>query len=43
MRFLITPDSYKESMTSRQAAQSMERGIRKVMPDAVCELAPMAG
>lgn len=42
MRFLITPDSYKESMTSRQAAQSMERGIRKAMPDAVCELAPMA-
>ena len=42
MRFLITPDSFKESMTSRQAAQSMERGIKKVMPDAVCELAPMA-
>lgn len=42
MRFLITPDSYKESMTSRQAAQAMQRGIMRAMPDAICELMPMA-
>lgn len=42
MKFLIAPDSYKESMSAVTAAKAVERGIRRVMPGAVCQLAPMA-
>lgn len=40
--FVLAPDSFKESMTAEQACQAMQRGIRKVCPDAVCISVPMA-
>lgn len=42
MRFILAPDSFKESMTSKEACNAMERGIRKVIKDAVCVKVPMA-
>ncbi len=42
MKFLITPDSYKGSMSAREAAEVMEEAIHKVIPQAVCEILPMA-
>jgi len=42
MRFVLAPDSFKESMTAPQAVAAMERGIRAVFPDAQCVRAPMA-
>lgn len=42
MKFVLAPDSFKESMTAAEAATAMERGIRSVFPDAVCVAAPMA-
>ncbi|TFB93798.1 MULTISPECIES: glycerate kinase [unclassified Cryobacterium] len=42
MKFVLAPDSFKESMTAAEAAAAMERGIRSVFPDAVCIAAPMA-
>ena len=42
MRFVLAPDSFKESMTAPQAVAAMERGIRAVFPDADCVGVPMA-
>ena len=42
MKFVLAPDSYKESMTAREAALAMERGIKRIFPDAICTLIPMA-
>lgn len=42
MKFVLAPDSFKESMTAKEAAQAMERGIKKVIPDAECIIVPMA-
>jgi len=42
MKFVLAPDSFKESMTAAEAVAAMERGIRSVLPDAVCIAAPMA-
>lgn len=42
MKFLITPDSYKGSMSAREAAEVMEEAIHKVIPKAICEILPMA-
>ncbi|KEI00690.1 glycerate kinase [Clostridium botulinum] len=42
MRFVLAPDSFKESMTAKEAAEAMERGIKKVMPSAECIKVPMA-
>ena len=42
MKFVLAPDSFKESMTAKEVADAMERGIRKVMPDAECIKVPMA-
>ncbi len=42
MNFVIAPDSFKESMSAMAAAKAIERGIKKVMPDAGCILVPMA-
>lgn len=42
MKFVLAPDSFKESMTAKQASLAMEKGIRKVFPDADCVLIPMA-
>lgn len=42
MKFILAPDSFKESMTSKDACNAMERGIKKVIKDAVCIKVPMA-
>lgn len=42
MKFILAPDSFKESMTSKEACNAMERGIKKVIKDAVCIKVPMA-
>ncbi|MWV43279.1 glycerate kinase [Paenibacillus sp. HJL G12] len=42
MTIVLAPDSFKESMTAKQACEAMERGIRKVNPSARCIHVPMA-
>ena len=42
MKFVLAPDSFKESMTSMEACLAMERGIKKVFKDAECIKVPMA-
>ncbi len=42
MKFLIAPDSFKGSLTAKQVAQSIYRGIVKIFPRAEYELIPMA-
>ncbi|MFF2446458.1 glycerate kinase [Neobacillus sp. NPDC058068] len=42
MKFVLAPDSFKESMTAKNAALAMEKGIKKVFPDAECVIVPMA-
>jgi glycerate 2-kinase len=42
MKFLLAPDSFKESMSAKKAALAMEKGIRAVFPDAECVIVPMA-
>ena len=40
--FVLAPDSFKESMSAQRACEAMERGIRKVLPDAKVVQVPMA-
>lgn len=42
MRFLIAPDSFKESLSAEEACEAVQRGIARVMPDAEFDLAPLA-
>ncbi|WP_104081256.1 glycerate kinase [Cryobacterium sp. Y11] len=42
MRIVCAPDSFKESMTSVEAAEAMARGIYRVDPTISCDLVPMA-
>ena len=42
MRIVLAPDSFKESMTALEAAQAMAAGVRRVVPDAQCDVVPMA-
>jgi glycerate 2-kinase len=42
MKFVLAPDSFKESMTAKNAALAMEKGILSVFPDAECVIVPMA-
>ncbi|MZI95885.1 glycerate kinase [Vibrio sp. CAIM 722] len=42
MKIVIAPDSFKESLTALEVANSIERGIRKVIPDAEIVKVPMA-
>lgn len=42
MKFVLAPDSFKESMTAKMAALAMEKGIKNVFPDAECVIVPMA-
>lgn len=42
MKFVLAPDSFKESMTAKKAALAMEKGILAVFPDAECRIVPMA-
>ncbi|QGX90541.1 glycerate kinase [Tatumella sp. TA1] len=42
MKFVLAPDSFKESMTALQVANSMERGLRRIFPDCEIVKVPMA-
>jgi glycerate 2-kinase len=42
MKIVIAPDSFKESMTALEAAQSIKKGMKAVFPDAEYQLLPMA-
>ncbi|MFD3156886.1 glycerate kinase [Haloimpatiens sp. FM7330] len=42
MKFVLAPDSFKESMTAKEACIAMEKGIKKVFKDAECIHVPMA-
>ena len=39
---LVAPQEFKESLTARQAAEAIARGLRRALPDAEIELLPMA-
>lgn len=41
MKFIIAPDSFKESMSAKKAVLGMEEGIKRVFPDAECAIIPM--
>lgn len=42
MKFVFAPDSYKGSLTAKQAAEAMKQGVSRVFTDAEFELIPMA-
>jgi glycerate 2-kinase len=42
LRILVAPDKFKGSLTALEAAQAMERGIRKALPDARVVMVPLA-
>lgn len=42
MKIVIAPDSFKESLTALQAAEAIERGLRKNLPEASFVKIPMA-
>ncbi|HDK7169361.1 TPA: glycerate kinase [Clostridium botulinum] len=42
MKFILAPDSFKESMTAKEVAYAMEKGIKKVLKNAECVKVPMA-
>jgi len=41
-RFVLAPDSFKESMSAKEVCQAMEEGIRRIYPRAECIHVPMA-
>lgn len=41
MKFLIAPDSFKESISAGEAALAMARGVRRVAADAAIDLCPV--
>ncbi|MDH2997558.1 glycerate kinase [Pasteurellaceae bacterium LFhippo2] len=42
MKIVIAPDSFKESLTALEVAESIEKGFKRVFPDAICQKVPMA-
>ncbi|OLP01977.1 glycerate kinase [Mycolicibacterium porcinum] len=42
MKFVLAPDSFKESLSAAQAVQAMRTGVLSVIPDAECVGVPMA-
>lgn len=40
--FVVAPDSFKESASAKEVCKAMERGIRRVYPDATVHHVPMA-
>ena len=42
MKVVIAPDSFKESLTALEVALAIEKGFKKVYPEADCQLIPMA-
>lgn len=39
---VCAPDSFKESLTAREAGEAMARGVTRVVPDAAVSVVPMA-
>ena len=42
MNILIAPDSFKDCLSALEVASALERGIRRIWPDASCSLMPLA-
>lgn len=42
MRIVIAPDSFKEALSAEEVCRAIARGVRRVCPDAVLDLVPMA-
>ena len=42
MKFIVAPDSFKESLSAVQASHAIAEGIRKVFPDSDVRLIPIA-
>jgi glycerate 2-kinase len=42
MRILIAPDKFKGSLSSREVAESIAKGLRDALPDAKIDIVPMA-
>ncbi|MFA0731425.1 MAG: hypothetical protein LKKZDAJK_001197 [Candidatus Fervidibacter sp.] len=42
MRFVVAPDNFKGSASAREVAQAIAEGLKAALPDAVCDLVPMA-
>lgn len=42
MKFVLAPDSFKESMTAQEVCQAMESGIKQALPQAEIIKVPMA-
>ncbi len=41
MHIILIPDSFKGSLSSKEAGMAMRRGIQKVCPDALVILLPL--
>ncbi|GAA0727346.1 glycerate kinase [Clostridium malenominatum] len=41
MKFIIAPDSFKESMTAKEAGEAIKRGLQKIFKDDEYEVVPM--
>ncbi|WP_285109973.1 glycerate kinase [Pediococcus sp. AC40] len=42
MKFVIAPDSFKNGMTAKQAANAIKTGLKRIFPEATYTLVPMA-
>ena len=42
MKIVVAPDSFKGSVSALEAANAIEQGLRRVLPDAIIEKIPMA-
>jgi len=42
MRILIAPDSFKHSLSAKEVAENLSKGIRRAIPSAMIQSAPMA-
>ena len=42
MKFVLAPDSFKESMTAKEVCKAMEAGLKVAFPDAEFIHVPMA-
>ena len=42
MRVLVAPDSFKGTLSSREAAEAIARGLRAHWPDAEIEFVPLS-
>ncbi|WP_241607354.1 glycerate kinase [Rosenbergiella australiborealis] len=42
MKFVLAPDSFKESMTAKEVADSMEKGLKRIFPNCDIVKVPMA-